>query len=102
MQVVKRTGKLAYVWQGMGQLPALVEQLRKEEVDGLPVIDRKGSMQAQQPDKQATHSLWALSRKFIRLMLTTKVRLFPQSQSDCSLLPALRPMACFVLAPEVP
>ena len=68
-------GKLAYEWCGLAHIPALVEQLLREEAAGLPVGDRKGSnaASAQASDRQTTHSLWMLSRKFIRLLLTTKV-----------------------------
>lgn len=74
MQVILRTGKLAYVWQGLGHLPELVQRLRREEEAGRPVGDRRGNVQvAVVPERQSTHSLWTLSRKFIRLLLTTKV-----------------------------
>lgn len=74
--MVKRTGKLAYVWRGLEHLPELIEQLKKEEELGVPVADRKGNSLLPQPtERQTTHSLWTLSRKFLRLLLTTKVRL---------------------------
>jgi len=72
--VILRTGKLAYVWQGLGHLPELVERLRREEETGQPVGDRRGNVPtALVSERQTTHSLWTLSRKFIRLLLTTEV-----------------------------
>ncbi len=71
MQVVRRTGKLAYVWQGLDHLPELVERLQKQEETGEPVGDRRGNVPCASSD-QNTHSLWNLSRKFIRLLLTHK------------------------------
>ena len=80
-QVVKRTGKLAYVWRGLAQLPALIEQLKREEEVGQPVRDRKGAATLSQPaERPTTHSLWVLSRKFIRLLLTKKVPILLQSR----------------------
>ena len=72
--MILRTGKLAYVWQGLGHLPELVQRLRREEELGRPIGDRRGNAHAALvPEKQATHSLWTLSRKFIRLLLITEV-----------------------------
>jgi hypothetical protein len=75
VQVIVRTGKLAYVWQGLGHLPELMRRLKREEETGQPVGDRRGNVPiALVSERQTTHSLWALSRKFIRLLLTTEVR----------------------------
>lgn len=73
IQVVRRTGKLAYVWQGLAHLPELTHRLRLEEELGQPIGDRRGNMHCAAGDQQNTHSLWMLSRKFIRLLLTSKV-----------------------------
>lgn len=71
VQVVRRTGKLAYVWVGLDHLPELVQRLQKQEETGEPIGDRKGNVPCPNAD-QITHSLWNLSRKFIRLLLTHK------------------------------
>ena len=82
-QVVRRTGKLAYVWRGLAHLPALIEQLKREEEMGQPVRDRKGAATLSQPaERPTTHSLWVLSRKFIRLLLTKKVPAHLPSQQN--------------------
>ena len=57
LQVVKRTGKLAYVWRGTANLPALVEQLKREEEEGMPVVDRKGNSPIHQQSEQQDNSL---------------------------------------------
>ena len=72
-QVVRRTGKLAYVWQGLDHLPLLVARLKREEETGQPIGDRRGNPLGTASEHQNTHSLWALSRKFIRLLLTQQV-----------------------------
>ncbi|KAK9918231.1 hypothetical protein WJX75_002424 [Coccomyxa subellipsoidea] len=93
VEIVTRTGKLAYEWRGLKHLPQLLDRLVADQLAGLPVEDRLrrtapaksaaaaagsgeegsgGDEAAPKERMPPTHSLWMLSRKFVRLLLTTQ------------------------------
>lgn len=84
VEIVRRTGKLTYEWRGLGHLPALLRRLVQEEGSGVPVEERvkrtpgigaaSGAQDTGGDSKEEAgrtqHTLWALSRKFVRVLLT--------------------------------
>ncbi|CAL8471637.1 g11179 [Coccomyxa elongata] len=94
VEIVTRTGKLAYEWKGLKHLPQLLDRLVADQLAGIPVEDRlrrtapaksapaaagsseegSGGDEAAAKERAVppTHSLWMLSRKFVRLLLTTQ------------------------------
>lgn len=81
VEVVRRTGKLTYEWRGLAHLPTLLQRLCREEFTGVPVEERLkrtpavGAVPDEGPrieDVRTMHTLWALSRKFVRVLLTRK------------------------------
>lgn len=78
-QIVARTGKLTYEWRGLAHLDTLLERFAEEEALGLPVEERARRTCAGPPDPprgeergKTPHTLWALSRKFVRVLLTRR------------------------------
>lgn len=72
-----RTGKLTYEWRGLDHLDTLLERFAEEEALGLPVEERARrappSATPEPPRNDKTpHTLWALSRKFVRVLLTRR------------------------------
>ena len=95
VDVASRVGKLAYVWRGDANLPSLLDTLASDQVTGAPVDEsgRRGGGAAGRAARAAAsdsssgsgsggganagggpapQSLYALSQKFVRLMLVTK------------------------------
>lgn len=83
-QIVARTGKLTYQWRGLDHLDSLLERFADDEAQGLPVEERNrraptdASRGTEDPKPTPTtagktpHTLWALSRKFVRVLLTRR------------------------------
>lgn len=74
-----RTGKLTYEWRGLSHLDSLLERFAEDEALGLPVEERarKACTGPQDPPRgdergKTPHTLWALSRKFVRVLLTRR------------------------------
>lgn len=75
-QIVARTGKLMYEWRGLSHLDSLLERFAEDEALGLPVEERARRAPAPpeppRADSKTPHTLWALSRKFVRVLLTRR------------------------------
>ena len=97
VDVASRVGKLAYVWRGESNLPSLLDTLAADQISGAPVDEsgRRGGGAAGRAARAAAsdsssgsgsggggaggggggpapQSLWALSKKFVRLLLTSE------------------------------
>jgi len=75
VEIISRTGKLTYAWNGQGHLPELLGRLLEEESLGLPAVRVRKSFSGRNDDskknssQQGTFSLWKLTRCFVRLLL---------------------------------
>lgn len=86
VQVVERSCKLTYKWQGTGNIGHLASRLAQDEVQGAPLEDRARKAGTAGPGGRrgaggAGHSLWHLARKLVRLLVTHEVRGMSQGRS---------------------